>query len=160
MSAKNKHDAQRFKEFRNSKLHQNYEVLERLEAGISLVGTEIKSVRAGLVQLADSFCRFSGDELWAYHVHIAEYSHGSFANHDPVRPRKILLHAKELRKWKQAVDQGGKVIVPVRLYFKKALLKAEIALCTPKKQYDKREDLKKQEAKRDVERAMSARFKR
>lgn len=153
MAAKKKNEP-RYKEFRNAKLHQNYEVEDHYEAGIMLRGTEIKSVREGLMQLADSFARFDGDGLWLYHVHIPEYSRASWTNHDPYRPRKLLLKAKELRKLRMAIEIERKTLVPVKAYFKGSLLKVEIAVCTGKKLHDKRQDLIKKEHTRDAERAL------
>ncbi len=144
----------RYREYRNSKIHQNFEVGDCYEAGIMLRGTEIKSVRDGLCQLADSFARFDGGNLMLYHMHIQEYSRASWSNHDPYRPRQLLLKAKELRKLRVAVDIERKSIVPVKAYFKGSLLKVEVAVCTGKKLHDKRQDLLKKEHTREAERAI------
>jgi len=120
MSRKKK--AERYKEIRNSRAHREYFIDETLEAGIALRGTEVKSVRRGMVQINDAFVRIDKGVPILYHAHIAEYAFGSHANHNPYRPRKVLLHQKEIRKWEQAVQSGGRTLIPLRLYFKKGLV--------------------------------------
>ena len=152
MSGKKK--AERYKEIRNSRAHREYFIDETLEAGIALRGTEVKSVRRGMVQINDAFVRIDKGVPILYHAHIAEYAFGSHANHNPYRPRKLLLHQKEIRKWEQAVQSGGRTLIPLRLYFKKGLVKVEVALCRGKRQYDKREDLKRAVDLREAERTV------
>ncbi len=156
VSAKQK-ASERFTEVRNSKAYHNYFVGEKLEAGIVLKGTEVKSVRDGKAQITESFVRLDKGEPILYHAHIAEYSHGNLNNHEPLRPRKLLLNAKEIRKLRQEVEMGGQTIVPTRMYIKHGLVKVEIAVCRGKKLYDKREDFKKRTAMREAERALRRR---
>jgi SsrA-binding protein len=148
-----KHDSSRFREIRNAKALHDYFVEDKFEAGIVLTGTEVKSIRAGLAQISESFVRLDGGVPILYHAHISEYSHGSYDNHNPYNPRRLLLHKKEIRKIQQAVQSGGYTVVPLRLYMKGALVKVEIAVARGKKLFDKREDLKKAIAKREMGRA-------
>jgi SsrA-binding protein len=156
MPPKTKHD-DRFKEVRNAKALRDFFVDERFEAGIALKGTEVKSIRAGRAQINDAFGRMERGELWLHNAHIEQYAFGNIYNHDAKRTRKLLLHRHQLRKVAQALEAGGRALVPLRLYFKGALVKAEIALCTGKKLYDKRETLKKKVLDREVEKAMKNR---
>ena len=144
-------------EIRNRKANHEYFVGETFEAGIVLTGTEIKSLREGKAQINDAFVRVDNGEALMYQSHISEYDFGNINNHSPVRVRKLLLHKKEILKLKSATDSGGVAIIPLKIYFKKALAKVLIALCTGKKLYDKREDLKKREAMREARRALSDR---
>lgn len=158
MSARKKDDQQR--DIRNAKVHRNYFVGETFEAGLKLTGTEVKSVRSGRAQINESFARIEkGDKPTLYGAHIDEYAFGNENNHNPTRPRLMLLHAKEISKIRMALEAGGQALIPTRLYFKGGLIKVELALCTGKKLYDKREDLKKKEAMREAQRAMSARHR-
>ena len=147
----------RLSEIRNRKTNHEYFVGETFEAGIVLTGTEIKSLREGKAQINDAFVRVDNGEALMYQSHISEYDFGNINNHNPVRVRKLLLHKKEILKLKSATDSGGVAIIPLKIYFKKALAKVLIALCTGKKLYDKREDLKKREAMREARRALSDR---
>lgn len=147
----------RFTEIRNRKAGREYFVGETFEAGIALTGTEIKSLRAGRAQINDAFVRVDGGEAVMYQSHISEYDFGNINNHNPARPRKLLLHKREILKLKSAMDSGGIAIIPLKIYFKKALAKVLIALCTGKKLYDKREDIKKREAARETARALNFR---
>lgn len=156
MTARNKDDAGRFREVRNAKARRDYEIGERFEAGIALKGTEVKSIRAGRAQISDAFGRCERGELWLYNAHIEQYAFGNINNHDARRVRKLLLHRHEVRKIAQALEAGGQALVPLRLYFKGALVKAEIALGTGKKLHDKRADLKKKLQDREVDRAMKS----
>lgn len=158
MSAQKK-DSARFSEIRNSKALRDYFVDEKFEAGIALQGTEVKSIRAGRAQINDAFGRFEKGELWLYNAHIEEYSFGNIWNHDCKRTRKLLLHRHQIRKIAQALQVGGRALVPLRMYFKGALVKVEIALCSGKKLYDKREDLKRRVTDREIEKAMKYRRK-
>lgn len=142
-------------EIRNRKASRDFFVGETFEAGIVLTGTEIKSLRAGHAQINDAFIRVDRGEAIMYQSHISEYDFGNINNHTPTRPRKLLLHKKEILKLKSATDSGGTAIIPLKVYLKKALAKVLIAICTGKKLYDKREDLKKNEAMREARRAMS-----
>lgn len=137
---------------RNSRARRDYFIDETLEAGIVLKGTEVKSIRQGMVQISESFVRIDKGVPILYHAHIAEYAFGTTSNHNPYRPRILLLNNKEIRKWEQAVQSGGRAIVPLRMYFKNGLVKVEIALCQGKKQYDKREDLKREVDMRESQR--------
>ena len=151
-------DKPRVTEIRNAKAHRNYHVGDRYEAGIKLQGTEVKSIRAGKAQISDAFVRMDRRIPVLYHAHIDEYTFGNLNNHNPVRPRKLLLKKKEIDKLQAEVDAGGKALIPTRMYLKKGLVKVEIAVCTGKKLYDKREDLKKKTELREAEKALK-RFK-
>ncbi len=139
---------------RNTRAERDYFIDETLEAGIVLRGTEVKSIRQGMVQLNEAFVRIDKGVPILYHAHIAEYTFGTSANHNPYRPRKLLLNKRELRRWEQAIQSGGRTIIPLRLYFVKGLVKVELALCTGKKQYDKREDLKREVELREAQRSV------
>ena len=157
MCAKNQKSDRQQREIRNGKATHNYFVDERFEAGIVLQGTEVKALREGNAQLGESFCRIEKGQVWVYNSHIGEYRFGNFQNHPPRRKRKLLLHRREINKLIGAVEAGGKSLIPIRLYFKEALVKVEIALCTGKKQHDKRETLKKKVMMREAEREMRQR---
>lgn len=146
-------------EIRNRKANHEYFVGETYEAGIVLTGTEIKSLRQGKAQINDAFVRVDGLEAVMYQSHISEYDFGNINNHNPTRTRKLLLHKKEILALKSATDSGGVSIIPLKIYFKKALAKVLIAVCKGKKLYDKRESMKKEEAMREARRAMSARMR-
>ena len=156
MSASKK-DPARYTEIRNSKALRDYFVDERFEAGIALKGTEVKSIRAGKAQINDAFGRIERGELWLHNAHIEQYAFGNINNHDARRIRKLLLHAHQIRKIAQALDAGGRALVPLRMYFKDALVKVEVALCTGKKLFDKRETLKKKALTRDMDKAVKFR---
>lgn len=147
-----KKDKERFKEVRNSRAHRDYFVEETLEAGIALKGTEVKSIRQGMVQINEAFVRIDKGTPVLYHAHIAEYAFGTNSNHNPYRPRKLLLNKREIHKWEQAIQSGGRTVIPLRMYFKNGLVKVEIALAQGKKHYDKREDLKKAVDLRETQR--------
>jgi SsrA-binding protein len=147
MAKKNK-DKERFTEVRNAKAFRNYEIGERFEAGIVLRGTEVKSIRNSKAQI---------NEVFLYHAHIAEYAFGNFNNHNPKRPRKLLLKRREINRIRGALEAQGKTLIPLRLYMAHGLVKVEIALCLGKKLYDKRHDLKKKVEMREVERALKHR---
>jgi len=145
-----KKDAARFTEIRNAKALRDYFVDERFEAGIQLRGTEVKSIRAGKAQLSDAFGRVEKGEIWLHGAHIEQYAFGNIYNHDAKRIRKLLLHRRHIRKIQQALEVGGgRALVPLRMYFKEALVKVEVGLCTGKKLFDKRDDLKKKAEMRD-----------
>lgn len=134
----------------NRKARHDYEVEETLEAGLVLVGTEVKSCRDGKANLADSYAVVQDGEAWLLQCHISPYAHGNRQNHDPTRPRKLLLHRSQIDKLAAKVAQEGRTLVPLRLYFHNGLAKAEIAIARGKKAYDKRQT----QAKRDAERHM------
>ena len=144
----------RHSEVRNAKALRDYFIEERFEAGIALRGSEVKSIRSGRAQMADCFGRFEKGELWLYNLHIEEYEFSGYAKSDPRRARKLLLHRNQLRKIAQALEAAGRTLVGLRMYFKEALVKVEVGLAVGKKQYDKRDDLKKREQDRDISRAM------
>ncbi|HUJ43248.1 MAG TPA: SsrA-binding protein SmpB [Opitutaceae bacterium] len=148
----------RYTEIRNAKARRDYFIEEKFEAGIALRGTEVKSVRNGRAQISDAFGRTEQGEVWLQNAHIDPYEFGTDNNHEARRPRKLLLHKHEIRKIAQALEAGGRALIPLRLYFKDALVKVEVALATGKKQFDKREDLKKRAQLRDAARAL--RFRR
>ena len=157
MAGKKQNKSNAPKENRNGKAKRDYFVEDIFEAGIILTGTEVKSLRAGKASLNESFCRFVKSDLLIYGFHIDEYAWGSMNNHIPRRERKLLLHRHELRKLKKQVESGGKTIVPLRLYFKEALVKIEIAVGVGKKLFDKRDDLKKKAVMRDDDRSFKFR---
>jgi SsrA-binding protein len=134
----------------NRKARHDYLIEESIEAGVALLGTEVKSCRAGRVNLTDAYAVVKDGEAWLLQCHISPYSHGNRANHDPTRPRKLLLHKDEIDHLHAKVAQEGRTLVPLRMYFKHGLVKVEIAVARGKKLYDKRAD----KAKRDAQRAM------
>ncbi len=142
-------------EVKNRKANHEYFVGETFEAGIALSGTEVKSFRGGKAQINDAFVRIENLEAFMYQAHISEYDFGNINNHNPTRARKLLLHKKEILKLKSATDSGGTSIIPLKMYLKNGLVKVLIAICTGKKLYDKREDIKKKDAMRQMRRSMS-----
>ena len=141
----------------NKKAYHEYFVLETYEAGISLAGTEVKSVRAGNVNLKDSFCTIKDGELFIRGMHISPYEHGNIFNKDPVRPRKLLMHKKEIIKLNARIMQDGVTLIPLSLYFRDSLIKVELGLCKGKKLHDKRDSEAERESKRDMERTIKER---
>ncbi len=144
---------------KNKKAFHDYFVEETFEAGIVLVGTEVKSLRLGKAQLVDSYAVFKGEELYLLNAHIAPYSHAARDNHDATRSRKLLLHKKELLRLLGKVNERGLSLVPLKLYFKNGKVKAEIGLVKGKKLHDKRETLKKKSMEKDVERELKDRLR-
>lgn len=138
----------------NRKAFHEYFVLERYEAGIELAGTEVKSLRAGTVNMKDSYCTVKNGELFIRSLHISPYEKGNIFNKDPVRPRRLLMHKREIAKLNAAVMQDGVAIIPLSLYFKDSRVKVEIGLCKGKKLYDKRETAARKDAARNIERSM------
>ena len=138
----------------NRKAFFDYHILERLEAGLVLKGTEIKSIRAGHANIGDAYARPEGGELWLYNAHIASYAQGGIYNHEPTRPRKILLHKDQLRQMAASVAEGGLTIVPLRLYIKGHVAKVELALARGKRKYDKRRTIIDRELDREARRAV------
>ncbi|GER65925.1 SsrA-binding protein SmpB [Weizmannia acidilactici] len=141
----------------NKKASHDYFIEETYEAGLVLQGTEIKSIRAGRVNLRDSFARVEKGEVYVYGMHISPYEQGNRYNHDPLRPRKILLHRREIDKLAGVVKEQGYSLIPLKIYIKNGYAKVLIGLARGKKNYDKREALKKKEAAREIERAFKAR---
>ena len=142
----------------NRKASHEYFFLERLEAGIALQGSEIKSIRAGQISLAEAYVHIDGREAWLVDAHVAPYEHANIFNHEPRRPRKLLLHRKEIRYLWSQVRQKGVTIVPLRVYLKEGRAKVEIALAKGKKLYDKRETIAKRDAEREIERQYKSRY--
>lgn len=158
MSAARKNkDSSGFKEVRNSKASHKYFIGQKFEAGVVLKGTEVKSIRAGKGQISESFVRIERGNAILYNSYIDEYAFGSDSQHNPTRPRRLLLHKREIGKLQSAVETGGETIIPLRMYLAHGLIKIEIALCKGKKLYDKREDLKKKAASRETERILKDR---
>lgn len=141
----------------NRKARHDYFVLEALEAGIELVGTEVKSIRTGSVNLKDSWVDIVNGEMLVMGMHISPYEKGNIFNRDPVRPRKLLVHRREIAKWSAELKQQGLTLVPLKLYFKGSRVKVEVGLCKGKKLYDKRVSTAERDAKRDIDRAMKER---
>ena len=145
---------------RNRKARHDYLIEDTYEAGIALMGTEVKALRMGRASLTEGYAVFYGDELWLEQVHIPEYVQGTWTNHTPRRRRKLLLHRAELDKIAVKVQGSGRTVVPLSLYFKDGRAKVEIALATGKKAYDKRHALREQQDRRETDRAVSDAFKR
>ena len=143
----------------NRKARHEYFVLEALEVGIELVGTEVKSLRAGTVNLKDSYCEVSGGELFVLGMHISPYEKGNIFNRDPIRKRKLLAHKKEIMRLLGTVQQDGLTLIPLKLYFKGSKVKMELGVCKGKKLYDKREDDAKRSAQREIDRHMKENFR-
>lgn len=142
---------------KNQKAFHEYFVDEKFEAGIELVGTEVKSIRAGTLSLKEAWCQIKDGEMWIRQMHIAPYEKGNIFNKDPLRPRRLLLHKRETMRLFGKVRQDGYSIIPLSVYLKNSRVKVEIALCRGKKLYDKREDAARQDAKRQMNRAMKER---
>ncbi len=140
----------------NKKAYHDYFIEEKFEAGISLLGTEVKSLRGGRANLKDSYVIIKNGEAFLLNCHISPYSHGNIQNHDPIRTRKLLLHRKEIDKLWGNISQKGLTVVPLKLYFKQGKAKVEIGLAKGKRQYEKRETVKKKEANREIERHMKS----
>jgi SsrA-binding protein len=145
---------------RNRKAKFEYELFESFEAGLELRGTEIKSIRAGQVSLSEAYVRTNGRQAWLVGAHIAPYDQASVFNHDPERERRLLLHKREIKSLWDGVRLKNMTIVPTRLYLREGLAKIEIALAKGKRQFDKRQAIKKRDMARDVDRAMDNRGKR
>ena len=137
----------------NSKARRDYHFLETFEAGIVLHGTEVKSLRAGRGQISDAFARVEGDEVWLYNAHIDEYAQGNLQNHQPKAPRKLLLHKSEIRKLFGFASVKGHALVPLSFYWKNGKVKVALAVGKGKVQFDKRQDIKKRDADRELKRA-------
>jgi SsrA-binding protein len=138
----------------NRRAFHDFSILDTVEAGIVLTGTEIKSVREGKVTISEAYARIDDNELWLIGAHISPYTHGTSANHDPLRPRKLLVHRSQIRELREMIEQRGMTIVPLRLVLKQGKAKVEIGVARGKKLYDKRAASAEREQKRDIERAM------
>lgn len=137
----------------NRRARHDYAILDTYEAGIALVGTEVKSLRAGRASLADAFATVDDGEVWLRGLHIAEYEHGTWTNHEPRRKRKLLLHKAEISKLIGKTKEGGLALVPLSMYFSEGKVKVELALARGKKSYDKRQTIAKRDAQREIARA-------
>ena len=141
----------------NRKAFHDNLILDRYEAGIELKGTEVKSIRAGTLNLKDSYCTVKDGELFVHSMHISPYEHGNIFNRDPDRDRRLLMHKREIRKLHALIKQDGYTLVPLSVYFRNAKVKVEVGLCKGKKNYDKRDAIAKRDAGREMDRAMKAR---
>ena len=141
----------------NKKAYHEYFVDEKYEAGIELFGTEVKSIRQGRVNIKESYCDIKDGEVFVIGMHISPYEQGNVYNKDPLRPKKLLLHKREILKLFGLVSQKGYTLVPLQIYLKNSRVKVEIGLCRGKKLYDKRDDMARNDAKRDMERAFKSR---
>jgi SsrA-binding protein len=138
----------------NRRAFHEYTILDTVEAGIALTGTEIKSIRDGKITISEAYARIENGELWLIGSHISPYSHGNRANHEPDRPRKLLVHKRQIRELRAAIEQKGMTLVPLRVALKRGRAKVDVGVARGKKLYDKREAAAERESRRDVERAM------
>lgn len=143
----------------NRKASHDYSIEDTIEVGMVLQGTEIKSIRRGSANLKDSYARIYRGEMFVYNMHIAPYEEGNRFNHDPLRTRKLLLHRKEINKLSGHVSVPGNALIPLKLYIKNGVCKMLLGIASGKKKYDKREDLKKKQMKREIDRAMKEQFR-
>lgn len=143
----------------NRKARHDFHVHETFEAGLVLTGTEVKSIRAGKVNLKDSFCRVENGELYLYQMHISPYEQGNQFNHEPERTRKLLMHKNEIHRLMGQVKEKGYSLVPLNLHFSRGFVKATVGLVTGKKQFDKRQDMAERDAKRDISRRLKEQHK-
>lgn len=141
----------------NKKAFHDYFLIESMEAGIELCGTEVKSIRQGRVNLKDSWCAVDDGELFIYGMHVSPYEQGNIFNKDPMRARRLLMHKREIMRLMGFVKQDGMALVPISLYFKGSKVKVQVGVCKGKKLYDKREDMARRDAKRDIERTIKER---
>lgn len=141
----------------NRRALHHYAVIERFEAGMQLYGSEVKSIRDNKISLGEAYCQFNGDQLFLYQAHVAEYTLAHARNHATTRPRKLLLHRRELDRLQTAIKLQGLAVIPLKVYAKGGLIKAEVALCRGKKVHDKRATLKERDQKREMDRALSER---
>jgi SsrA-binding protein len=141
----------------NRKAFHDYHIIETFEAGVALLGTEVKAIREGRVNLRDSFARVESGEVFLYNVHISPYSHRGYADHEPLRQRKLLLHKDEIRKLIGKTVERGMTLVPIRMYFKNGRVKVALSLAKGKKDYDKRETIKRREVDRETRAAVKTR---
>lgn len=143
---------------KNRRAFYDYTIEDKLECGIVLQGTEVKSLRGGKFSFSDSYARIRDEELWLIGLHIAEYSHGNIHNHEPLRDRKLLIHRQELKRLKRKVDERGFTLIPLTIYLKRGRIKVEVGLCRGKKSYDKRESIKERDQKREADREIRGRM--
>ncbi len=143
----------------NRKAYHDYAIEETYEAGISLQGTEVKSIREGKASFTDAFAFIQGNEVFLRELYIKPYEQGSYNNHDPRRPRKLLLHKKEIREMEKAVQMKGNTLIPLKIYFKAGYAKVLIGVARGKKKFDKRESIKEKDTKRDMDRNLKGSFK-
>ena len=139
---------------RNKKATHDFQILDRFEAGLVLRGTEVKSIRMGRVNLKEAYARIKNDEVWLVGMHITPYEHGNIWNHESRRDRKLLMHARQIRRLRVKVEQRGLTLVPLEVYFKQHLVKITVALAQGKRQYDKRDTIQKNDQKREVARML------
>lgn len=144
---------------KNSKAYHDYFIDDRFEAGISLAGTEVKSIRQGKLNLKDSFCHVKDGELYVYGMHISPYEKGNIFNKDPLRPRKLLMHKREIMRLYGKLKQDGLALIPLSVYFKNARVKVELGLARGKKLYDKRDAAAAKDARREMDRALKSRMR-
>ncbi|MDW8052641.1 MAG: SsrA-binding protein SmpB [Armatimonadota bacterium] len=142
----------------NRKAYHDFHIEDTLEAGIVLTGSEVKSVAAGKVSLAEAYCQVENGEMWVRNMHIAPYESAGYAQHEPRRKRKLLLHKWEIERWRAKSEQKGYTIIPLRLYFRRGKAKLEIGLVRGKRQYDKREAIKRRDIEREMRRELHGRF--
>lgn len=159
MARDNKTDPAERDVCRNRRALHDYEVVERLECGLVLTGTEVKSLRAGVASITEAYAKVDGGEVWLIGSDIPEYAMGNQMNHKPTRTRKVLLHRREIAKFADRAGERGFSLIPLRLYFKGGRAKVELGLCKGKQQHDKRESLKKSDADREIKREMARRRK-
>ena len=145
---------------KNRKAFHEFEILDKLEAGITLLGTEVKALREGKINLKDSFAEIREGEVYLVNLHIGPYSAGNVFNHEPERPRKLLLHKQEIKRLIGKVAEKGFTLVPLSLYFKKGIVKVELGLARGKKVYDRRKEIEERDRKRDIEREVRERQRR
>ncbi len=136
----------------NRKARFNYSIEESFECGLSLVGTEVKSIKEGRISFADSYALVQNDELWLIDFHVTPYAYGNRVNHDPLRKRKLLVHRKEIKRLKRITDEKGLTLVPLKFYLKRGYVKCELGIAKGKKLFDKRDDIRKRDQKRELER--------
>ena len=136
----------------NRKARHDYFIVDTYEAGVVLVGTEVKALREGRANLKDAYAKVKNGELWVHQLHISPYSHASYDNHDPLRPRKLLLHRDEIKRLVGKVNEAGHTLIPLKLYFKSGKVKLLLALAKGKRQYDKRESIRRRDEQRDMDR--------
>ena len=141
----------------NKKAYHDYFIDETYETGIALAGTEVKSVRMGKCSVKEAFVKVEKEEVWVYGMHISPYEHGNIFNRDPIRPRRLLMHRREIRKLYGTVKQDGLALIPLSVYFKHSRVKVEVGLCRGKKLYDKRESAARRDASREMDRVIKSR---
>lgn len=154
MSKSKDKDTESRKSISNRKAFHDYEILEKFEAGIELRGTEVKAIRGGNANLRDNYAQITNGELWVHNLHISPYKHGNIMNHDPMRPRRLLLHKREINRLIGKTQEKGLTLIVLRLYWKGNYLKAEVGLGRGKKQHDKRASIAERDVKRQIERAI------